>query len=79
MNIATLLFNDLYSCPLKLVVDDTGIGSGYKTLIGCVIFNLQPPCNWLFLTFNPQFEGRRYAKIKVPALSLDLFWKVQCG
>ena len=79
MNVTNLPYNDLNSCPLKLVVDDTGIGSGYKNPDGCVIFSLQPPYKWLFLTLNPQFEGRRYAKIRVLALSLDIFFEVQCG
>ena len=34
MNVTNLPYNDLLSCPMKLVVDDTGIGSGYKTLMG---------------------------------------------
>ena len=46
MNVTNLPYNDLLSCPLKLVVDDTGIGSGYKTLMGV-----------LFLTYNLLASG----------------------
>jgi len=33
MNVTNWPYSDLLSCPLKLVVDDTGIVSRYKTLM----------------------------------------------
>ena len=50
MNIATLLFNDLYSCPLRLLLDGTGIYClGVQGPGKCVICNLRLPFKWFFL------------------------------
>ena len=74
MNVTNLPYNDLLSCPMKLVVDDTGIGSGYKTLMGV-----------LFLTYNLLvigFFSRLILRLKVadmPKIGFSLFHSIFFG
>ena len=74
MNVTNLPYNDLLSCPLKLVVDDTGIVSRYKTLMG-----------ELLLTYNLLvigFFSRLILSLKVadmPKLRFPLFHLIFFG
>lgn len=68
MNVTNLLYNDLFSCPLKLIVDDRGIGSGNKTLKGL----LSLTCNLLVsVVFVSLTFGLKVAEM--PKLGVSLF------
>ncbi len=73
MNVTNLPYNDLLSCPLRLLLDDTAIVWGYRALANALFVTYGLLSSGSFFTFNPYYEGRRYSKIWTLPLSFNFF------
>ncbi len=71
MNVTNLPYNDLLSCPLRLLLDDTAIVWGYRALANALFVTYGFLSSGSFFTFNPYYEGRRYSKIWTLPLSFN--------
>jgi len=62
MNVTNLPYNDLPSCPLRLLLEDTAIVWGYRALANALFVTYGFLSSGSFFTFNPYYEGRRITK-----------------
>jgi len=73
MNVTNLPYNDLLSCPLRLLLDDTAIVWGYRALENALFVTYGFLSRASFFRLNPYYEGRRYTKIWTLPFSFIFF------
>jgi hypothetical protein len=78
MNVTTLPYNYLLSCPLRLLLDDTAIVWGYRALAKAlfVTYGFLSRAFFLCLILTKKAVGiPKFA----PPLLVYIFWEEQCG
>ena len=78
MNVTNLPYNDLLSCPLRLLLDDTAIVWGYRALANALFVTYGLLSSGSFLRLILTMKAAGIPKFG-PFPSRLIFWEVQCG